>query len=226
MMNIGILTYYGVHNHGAVLQANALKQVLEQQGHTVSFLKFDRNYDFIEQEQAKKYKISLASVRFYGRYLIQKGIGNIIFNLKKKRVLQRYRAGCFRFAGRYCDFSGDTVIIGSDEVFSIEIGLNHCLFGHGMRAARILSYAASFGPTSREMIENHGCEELIASGIKKMNSVAVRDENSKRIVREIAGLEATLVCDPVILYGYEHEMEEYVPRGGKYVVVYSYDSVP
>ena len=27
-MKIGILTYYGVHNHGAVLQANALKTCL------------------------------------------------------------------------------------------------------------------------------------------------------------------------------------------------------
>ena len=29
-MKIGILTYYGVHNHGAVLQANALKSVLQK----------------------------------------------------------------------------------------------------------------------------------------------------------------------------------------------------
>ena len=28
-MKIGILTYYGVHNHGAVLQANALKSLFK-----------------------------------------------------------------------------------------------------------------------------------------------------------------------------------------------------
>ena len=222
-MNIGILTYYGVHNHGAVLQANALKNVLEQQGHNVSFLRFDRNYDYIEQEQTKKYKISLASVRFYGRYLMQKGIGNILFNLKKRRVLKEYRAKCFRFTGRYCDFAGDTIVIGSDEVFSIEIGLNPCLFGHGLRVDRVLSYAASFGPTSQMMIREAGCVELIASGLKKMSSVAVRDNNSMSIVKELADIDATLVCDPVILYGYEREIEEYVPQDDKYVVVYAYD---
>lgn len=37
-MKIGILTYYGVHNHGAVLQANALKTVLEQKDMSVVFL--------------------------------------------------------------------------------------------------------------------------------------------------------------------------------------------
>ena len=46
-MKIGILTYYGVHNHGAVLQANALRTYLMGKGHEVSFLTFDRNYDFI-----------------------------------------------------------------------------------------------------------------------------------------------------------------------------------
>lgn len=43
-MKIGILTYYGVHNHGAVLQANALKSVLQKMGHEVSFVSFERNY--------------------------------------------------------------------------------------------------------------------------------------------------------------------------------------
>ena len=43
-MKIGILTYYGVHNHGAVLQANALKTVLESKGHECGFLEFERSY--------------------------------------------------------------------------------------------------------------------------------------------------------------------------------------
>ena len=54
-MEIGILTYYGVHNHGAVLQANGLKRILEKQGHSVRFLSFERNYDYIPAEQTKKY---------------------------------------------------------------------------------------------------------------------------------------------------------------------------
>lgn len=40
-MKIGILTYYGVHNHGAVLQANALRQVLLNKGHDCGFLEFE-----------------------------------------------------------------------------------------------------------------------------------------------------------------------------------------
>ena len=72
-MKIGILTYYGVHSHGAVSQANALKTVLENMGHEVCFVTFERNYDYIPVEQSRKYKISVASIPFYAKYLLEKG---------------------------------------------------------------------------------------------------------------------------------------------------------
>lgn len=91
-MRIGILTYYGVHNHGAVLQANALKTVLNSMGHECGFLEFERNYANISQQQAKKYKLGLDSIPFYLQYLQEKGIGNIAYNIGKKRTLADFRA--------------------------------------------------------------------------------------------------------------------------------------
>ena len=79
-MKIGILTYYGVHNHGALLQANALKKVLESKDHDCGFLEFKRDYSNITAEQSKKYEISLGSILFYAKYLFNKGICNIFFN--------------------------------------------------------------------------------------------------------------------------------------------------
>ena len=79
-MKIGILTYYGVHNHGAVLQANALRTFLVNKGHEVTFLTFERNYDFITKEKAKKYQGGISSIPFYFKYLIDKGAFNIIYN--------------------------------------------------------------------------------------------------------------------------------------------------
>ena len=58
-MDIGILTYYGVHNHGAVLQAFALRQVLEAKGHKCGFLEFKRSYSNISKKQANKYRFDL-----------------------------------------------------------------------------------------------------------------------------------------------------------------------
>ena len=55
-----------------------------------------------------------------------------------------------------------------------------------------------------------------------MNAVSVRDGNSHDITNKL-GVNSEIVCDPVILYGYEREQNEYKPDIENYIVVYSYD---
>ena len=222
-MRIGILTYYGVHNHGAVLQANALKTVLTQMGHECGFLAFERSYSNISNEQANKYKIGLGSVSFYAKYFFEKGPGNIIYNIQKRKTLNTFRMQNLPLVGSYQDFAGDLAIIGSDEVFSLEIGVNPFLYGNSLKAKHIISYAASFGPTTYEDIIKQGQKDMIAQGIGQMDAVSVRDGNSAEAVEKVAGIQAALVCDPVILYGYQAEMDVFVPPIKNYILVYSYD---
>ena len=56
-----------------------------------------------------------------------------------------------------------------------------------------------------------------------MEAVSVRDENSWRIVKKTANIDSTLVCDPVILYGYEKEMNQFIPSIKEYILIYAYD---
>ena len=222
-MKIGILTYYGVHNHGAVLQANALKMVLESKGHECGFLKFERSYSNISQKQASKYKIGINSIGFYLRYLMDKGPGNVLYNLKKKKTLARFRSDKLPIFGEYQDFNGDLVVIGSDEVFSLEIGINPFLYGNGLKSKHVFSYAGCFGPTTYHEVVRQSKTDIIARGLKKMEAVSVRDENSWRIVKKTANIDSTLVCDPVILYGYEKEMNQFIPSIKEYILIYAYD---
>jgi len=220
-MKIGILTYYGVHNHGAVLQANALKSVLESQGHEVKFLTFQRSYEYMSAEQTKKYKIGPASILYYAKYLTQKGPGNIVYNLQKSKTLRNYRQTHFDLSTPYDQFDGDAIVIGSDEVFSLEIGFNPILYGLGLKCNKTLSYAASFGPTKFEDIDRLGKREVITEGLSGMTAVSVRDQNSQSIVECLTGKEVPLVCDPVILYGYKKEMGK--KHDSDYILVYAYD---
>ena len=222
-MIIGILTYYGVHNHGAVLQANALKTVLESKGHECGFLVFERSYSNISQKQANKYKLGLGSIGFYAKYLMEKGAGNILYNVSKKRTLAKFRATNIPMMGKYEDFSGDLAVIGSDEVFSLEIGVNPFLYGNGLKAKHIISYAGCFGPTTYEDVVKQGQQKMISDGLHHMDAVSVRDQNSLETVKKTAGIDATLVCDPVILYGYEKEMQSFTPPMKDYILIYSYD---
>lgn len=224
MKKAGILTYYNVHNHGSSLQAYASKRVLEQLGYEVSFLDFERNYDFMPIEQINKYKISAKSIPFYCKYMLEKGISNILYNYKKKRILDTFTRNYLGGGIRYSDFHGDLAYIGSDEVFSTEIGINPFFYGAGLQASKIISYAASFGPTDIKDLELRNATGFIAGAVSKMDAVGVRDNNSKRIIEQIACIHPTLVCDPVILYGYREEQNNYIPRdAGNYILVYSYD---
>ena len=222
-MKAGILTYYGVHNHGAVLQANALKLILEKMGCEVSFLTFSRNYDMIPAENSKKYKIGISSIPFYIRYALEKGMSNIIFNLKKNKILDKYRTANIPLGERYSDFQGELVVIGSDEVFAMDVGINPFFYGHGIKTKKVISYAGCFGTTTIDFIKQNRLDALVESGLSSLDAIGVRDGNSKLISDTLTGDNSVIVCDPVILYGYKNEQECFVPKEEDYIVVYSYD---
>ncbi len=223
-MKIGILTYYGVHNHGAVLQANGLKSVLERLGHDVYFLTFERGYEYIPVSQTRKYKISVRSILFYFKYILGKGIGNVLYNYKKHRTLRIFRTLSFNLDTGFDTFNGDIIVIGSDEVFSLEIGYNPMMYGYGLHTKKIVSYAGSFGPTTIENIDEKEKRAQIRKGLLEFSAISVRDRNSQFIVEELCQCSAQIVCDPVILYGYEKEMSAFWPKESDYIVVYAYDS--
>lgn len=224
MKQISILTYYQVHNHGALLQAYALKQILEKEGCLVNFLTFERNYDFIEQKEKKKYSISFRSVFYYITYLFKKGPSNIIFNLKKNRILRAFRKSSFSMKGDACKTKNEIVIIGSDEVFALDVGYNPFMYGNGISFKKCFSYAGCFGSTTFNFFDKHeDIKNEIINGFSKMSSIGVRDSNSFRIIEEL-GFNPTLVCDPVILYGYDNEKRiKNTKKKKPYLLIYSYD---
>lgn len=49
MKKIGIVTQYGVHNHGAQLQLFALINFLKQNGYSARALQFEKDYRYYEE---------------------------------------------------------------------------------------------------------------------------------------------------------------------------------
>ena len=65
-----------MHNHGAVLQLNALIKVLKRDfGIDAKALQFDKNYDFMGREMKAKYELSLNSIGIYLDYIKDNGLG-------------------------------------------------------------------------------------------------------------------------------------------------------
>lgn len=225
-MKIGIVTHYDVHNHGAVLQMYALEKVLQSLRADARGITFHKNYDFLESYAENKYNISIKSIPYYIGYLMEKGIKKTYFNYKKKQILDNFK-NMNKMIGEKSSEVRDlsAVFIGSDEVFSIETGLTPEFWGNNIDCKNIFSYAGCFGPTTLEFIKEKNAEEFIKRGINNFKEISVRDENSKNIIEALSDRKATLVCDPVILYGYIKEKENFNKKfTDKYILIYSYDN--
>jgi len=93
----------------------------------------------------------------------------------------------------------DVVVVGSDEVWNLRhpwyAGAS-VFFGDGLKAERVISYAASFG--------NHDADDRLdgywAQKLQRFSAIAVRDENSRRLVQDALQLDPPLVLDPCLQF--------------------------
>lgn len=92
----------------------------------------------------------------------------------------------------------ETIVVGSDEVWNLWhpwFGGLPAFYGQGLRAKRVVSYAASFG--------NYSCWEGLGlpytEFLKGFDALSVRDENSWWMVRNALGIEVDTVLDPCLL---------------------------
>lgn len=225
-LTYGIITHYDVHNHGAVLQLNALVKVLHGEfGIKAQALQFDKNYDFMGRELKAKYELSVRSAGIYAKYLREYGARLVAFNVKKKRLLDGFKAEN-GLIGPYYTACGtlDGVIVGSDEVFALHTGPTPVFFGHACPSDKVFAYGGCFGPTTLADIERLHCRPFVASGLSAMRGLGMRDRNSREITEALTGRTAEAVCDPVILYGYIREIAgQQPPQLPPYLVVYAYD---
>lgn len=225
-MKYGIITHYDVHNHGAILQLNGLVQVLKNLGIEAKALQFDKNYDFIGKSMKAKYEISIKSIGFYLKFITERGIHSTFFNYKKSKLLNKFKREQ-ELIGPYYTECGelDGIIVGSDEVFALHTGPTPAFFGHALPSNKVFAYGGCFGPTTIKDIDRLHCRAFVSSGLNSMCGLGMRDQNSINIASELTDKQPELVCDPVILYGYEEEIKDKQrPINNPYMIVYAYDN--
>lgn len=199
----------------------AMKRWLEEEGHEVKILTYDKNFDF-DQSEAKKNSGSFSNIGYYiQNYLFGKGLGTTWFNTRKVLTLKK----SFQEIATepYDCNSCDAVIIGSDEVFSIDVGCNRMMYGYGLGDTPAIAYAPSFGRSTEELLREFGCYDLIKNGLSSMYALSARDEHTKKLILSMTGRDVPLVCDPVLLYNGKGFITEDKPLRRKFMVIYSYD---
>lgn len=225
VMKIGILTHYDVNNQGAQLQLYAMYKYLESLGHEPIVLTYKKNYDFVPELEHRN-QITISSIPYILKnFLIAKGIRLTWHNVRKYTINKNFRIKNLRHSS-YALANIDAAIVGADEVFSLELGVNMMMFGHGVNTSNMIAYAPSYGQTDMERIERFHCKALMASGLCNFRELSARDNNTKSIIESLTNRYVPIVCDPALLYKFP--LEEYnkpakTPKQ-EYLVVYSYDA--
>jgi hypothetical protein len=236
-MNVGILSMHRTENWGSFLQAFALKKTVEELGHGCSFLDIKHGVG-LKQNQPLMGKRNLSILYIMKRmYLIAcrciKGqfIASIKGRLYGRKFHSKYNNEFLSMIGvnplSYEDSkSFDLVIIGSDEVFNCTQDLSPWgetlhLFGEGINAKKIITYAASFGHTTMADLDKYGLKEGITNAFKNISSFSVRDDNTYSIVKQLTGKSPELSVDPVIMFDFTPYMPATVPEKD-YIIVYTY----
>ena len=209
-----------VHNYGSFLQAFALKKTIEGLGdYEASFIPIERGRTLPEYRRSLKVKISKGIERFLHFDFLKRIKFNSLYHKRFAEEFVPELVGDRRFDGTY-----DCVVIGSDEVFHFAQlspwGLSLQLYGEVKNAKKVISYAASFGATTLDIIDKHGVRQEIAQAMKQLAAISVRDENSYRIASSLVEQTINIHIDPVLLFDYSKYIRE--PEEDDFIVVYTY----
>ncbi|KMQ52674.1 hypothetical protein CHISP_0443 [Chitinispirillum alkaliphilum] len=224
--NIGILSMQKVVNYGSFLQAFGLKKLLENFKYDVFFLDIESGEHLPGLESRKKplhSRISKLATSFCpGK--------RSPFNTEEKQFLSKLKQQFHEIFFPILELEKkkpeyfDCVVIGSDEVFHAcqksPWGFSKQLFGEGIPSRRVISYAASFGNTTKESINNFGIGNEIAQSLKGLWSISVRDKNSYELIKHLVHKAPLLHLDPVLVYDYHDYLSPV--NENEYIILYAY----
>lgn len=218
-----------VLNYGSFMQAFALKSVIESFGHDVRFMDFKNG---VPRHRGQKVELPTLGNKL-GK--VPGALLDVVGTVKKRIFRHKFntyfRDTCWTMLGvpQEPNYSlrADAVVIGSDEVFNYtqnhSFGYVPALFGHGIDAPLVLSYAPSAGYANWTDAQADGIADELRSGLKQLKHISVRDENTRRLVELCTGEAPTLVIDPTLIYDFDPLLPAARQVAARYMVVYAYE---
>jgi acetyltransferase-like isoleucine patch superfamily enzyme/coenzyme F420-reducing hydrogenase beta subunit/polysaccharide pyruvyl transferase WcaK-like protein len=204
--DIGVLGVWSGCNYGSVLTYYGLHETLKSLGYSVLMVaKF--NVSANDPEKADTHSMRFAKAHY--------------------DISKNYALTDISELNDLCD----TFIVGSDQLWNYGISRN---FGKAYYLdfadddKRKISYATSFGHT-RDFAPPE--ERKIISGyMKRFDAISVREKDGVRLCRDIYGIKATQVVDPILLCGkslYEKlSAKSSLNETEPYVLTYILDPTP
>ena len=191
---VGVLTFHRCVNYGSYWQARAIAEGLARRGLRCVLL--DHRSPAAERAEARNVFQPVLPVRTsradYRSYATKaRRFARAIEALPRSRSFAQDCPSDMEPL--------DVVVVGSDEVWNFRhpwYAACPLFFGEGLRAERVVSYAASFG--CHDAAERLG--EPWAGRLRRFSALSVRDDNSRRLIQEGLGLEPALTLDPCLQF--------------------------
>lgn len=237
-MKIGILTQPLHNNYGGLLQAYALKEVLQSLGHEVIII----NRQSKKVSTFRKYGSVVKSI-LIGRTIAQNVLLNESFKEEISRETRKFREKYIpNLTHLITDNEGmqdlnnmgfDAYVVGSDQCwrprYSPSIRNYFLDFAINDNRVKRIAYAASFGVSQWEFTneDTDVCRELL----KKFNAISVREDAAIDLIKNKLGRDDAIhVLDPTMLLSKEHynnlRESENVPASPGNLNVYVLDKTP
>lgn len=218
-MKIGIVTLNGYFNYGNRLQNYALQKVLEDLGHEVETIRFDKSlkkrsifYKFVRAIFQKIKFIIKDSDQV--RQMEFKKFSNLYINETRKEFSILDDLSILN--DKY-----DKIIIGSDQVWNPKMNsFSSKYFGQFVDRNKRISYAASFGVSKIEK----KYEREYQKWLLQIPCISVREEDGAKIVKKLTRKNVPVLSDPTVLLDKEEWLEiskqaQFKPKK-KYILTY------
>ena len=203
-MKVSFITYHDEDNYGAILQAYATYKILNELGYDAEIINLHMPH---EQTIVSKFVFALRRFRHNA--------------FRKKYFTKTTRIYTTLEELRKDPPKSDCYIVGSDQTWNPEISKEYALayfLDFGRDDIRRISYAASIGLSNWEE-SPYAPTEKVKSLLKKYHRILVREDRAVEICKDVFGVEAQQVVDPVLLFpNYPEFTGEYKVEAGKMVV--------
>ena len=221
-MKIGILTYHRSNNYGALLQAIALRKVISDMGHDVTYIDYWPSY---HRHMYAQFSLSWMMSRkgVIGKVCYLKScICNWTYRKERKDCFEKFIAENIKPYISSINDVYDVVVHGGDQIWRKQPEIkvyNPVYFGkHNVSTRRKISYAASMGIVAQTEED----KLVVKSYLPNLDKISVREESLKDLVQEL-GFDCEIHVDPVLLLNKE-QWNSLVPMSctfdDKYILYY------
>lgn len=232
---VGIVSCYFKHNYGSMLQAYATQKILDDMNIENETINIDKNIDFSNGK--KKYymgqvfnfqfiKSKLGMIKLKLDKKINKNLGKNISIRDKKyeefrktfRLTEPYKT--YAELNEKAEKNYSSVIVGSDQLWlPVNVVADYYTLNWVPEDVNKISFSTSFGVS----VIPEKYKEAYKKFLNRINYLSTREVAGQKIIKDLTGRDATLVCDPTLLFNKVEWMsiqkEEPIIKG-KYIFCY------